>query len=113
MDDAEIPPVNSRIREVRRALGISQVKYSRLIAFPQGYVSEIETGGKPVNERLIKLVCSTFSVNETWLRYGEGEMFTNPADEKFLNLVNNFRSLPPEYQNFLFKMFDMFLEMRK
>jgi hypothetical protein len=29
-----------------------------------------------------------------------------------MNLVNNFRSLPLKYQDFLFKMFDMFLEMK-
>jgi len=28
----------------------------------------------PVNDRLIKLACSSFNVNELWLRHGEGDM---------------------------------------
>jgi hypothetical protein len=97
-----------------------------MIAMPSsGYLSRVESAEKTINDRLVKLICGAFSVNETYLRYGEGEMFTeipgtsagpngrgSPPDEKFMNLVHNFKSLPPKYQEFLFKMFDMFLKMR-
>lgn len=112
MRDKVVIAINLRIKEIRLELKISQTKFSEMISYPSGYLSKIESGARPANDRLIKLICSTFSVNETYLRYGEGEMFNNPSDEKFLNLVNNFRSLPPAYQDFLFKMFDMFLQMK-
>jgi transcriptional regulator with XRE-family HTH domain len=112
MENTEIPAVNQRIKEIRLALKLSQAKFSTMTALSDGYLSRIESGQKKVNDRLIKLVCAAFSVNETYLRYGEGQIFTDIPDEKFMNLVNNFRSLPPKYQDFLFKIFDMFLEMK-
>jgi transcriptional regulator with XRE-family HTH domain len=112
MENSEIPLINQRIREIRLALKLPQAKFSTMIALSSGYLARIETGQKKVNDRLVKLVCSAFAVNETYLRYGEGQMFNDIPDEKFMNLVNNFRSLPPKYQDFLFKMFDMFLKMK-
>jgi transcriptional regulator with XRE-family HTH domain len=113
MGDREIPAINRRIKEIRLALHLSQAKFSSMIAMPSsGYLSRVESAEKVVNDRLIKLICGAFSVNETYLRFGEGEMFTEIPDEKFMNLVHNFKSLPPKYQEFLFKMFDMFLKMR-
>jgi transcriptional regulator with XRE-family HTH domain len=112
MGDREIPAMNRRIKEIRLALHLSQAKFSSMVALSTSYLSRVESAEKVVNDRLVKLVCSAFSVNETWLRYGEGEMFTDIPDEKFMNLVHNFKSLPPKYQEFLFKMFDMFLKMR-
>jgi len=107
-----MPAVNQRIKEIRLTLKLSQAKFSTMTALSAGYLSRIEAGQKKVNDRLIKLVCAEFSVNETYLRYGEGQIFTEIPDEKFMNLVHNFRSLPPKYQDFLFKMFDMFLKMK-
>jgi transcriptional regulator with XRE-family HTH domain len=112
MGDCEIPAINRRIKEIRLALHLSQAKFSSMVALSDGYLSRVESAEKVVNDRLIKLICGAFSVNETYLRYGEGEMFTEIPDEKFMNLVHNFKSLPPKYQEFLFKMFDMFLKMR-
>ena len=112
MEECEIPAINRRIKEIRQALHLSQAKFASMIALSDGHISRVESAEKVVNERLIKLVCGAFSVNETYLRYGEGEMFTDVPDEKFMNLVNNFKSLPPQYQEFLFKMFDMFLKMK-
>jgi transcriptional regulator with XRE-family HTH domain len=108
----EIPAVNRRVKEIRQALKLSQARFSTIVPLSSGYLSRIETGQREVNDRLIKLICAVFSVNETFLRYGEGEVFTEIEDEKFINLVNNFKSLPPRYQEFLFKMFDMFLLMK-
>jgi transcriptional regulator with XRE-family HTH domain len=112
MEEREIPAINRRIKEIRLALHLSQAKFASMVASSASYLSRVESAEKVVNERLIKLVCGAFSVNETYLRYGEGEMFTDIPDEKFMNLVHNFKSLPPQYQEFLFKMFDMFLKMK-
>jgi transcriptional regulator with XRE-family HTH domain len=111
--DREIPPINCRVKEIRLALHLSQAQFSTQIAMPSsGYLSRVETAQKVVNDRLVKLICGAFSVNENYLRYGTGEMFNEIPDEKFMNLVHNFKSLPPKYQDFLFKMFDMFLQMK-
>jgi len=107
-------PINERIRAIRSALGLSQKKFSSIIALSSGYIARVETGHITVNERLIKLVCSSFNVNESWLRYGEGEMFPDvmPQDTRFRNLVSLVRGLPPKYQNFLFEVLDMLLKLK-
>jgi len=114
MGNAELPDLNMRIREIRTTLGLSQAKFSSLLSLSSGYIAGIETGRIPVNERLIKLVCSSFNANELWIRYGEGCMFSEvmPDDDRFKNLVNMVRGLPPKYQDFLFNVLDMLLKMK-
>jgi transcriptional regulator with XRE-family HTH domain len=114
MPDQAIPAINERIREIRSVLGLSQVKFASLIAISSSYIAGIEIGRIDVNERLIKLVCSSFNVNESWMRHGEGEMFLEPMieDMRFNNLVNTVRALPPKYQEFLFGVLDMLVKLK-
>jgi transcriptional regulator with XRE-family HTH domain len=114
MKNPVIPAINGRIREIRSALGLSQVKFSSITALSSGYIARIETGNITVNDRLIKLVCSSFNANESWLRYGEGEMFLEdmPDDKRFKNLVSVVKGLPPKYQDFLFGVLDMLLKLK-
>jgi len=114
MPDSAIPAINRRIREIRSVLGLSQVKFSSITALSSGYIAGIETGRITVNERLIKLVCSSFNVNETWMRHGEGEMFLEPLieDKRFNNLVTTVKALPVKYQEFLFGVIDMLVKLK-
>ena len=114
MKPKALQAMNNRIREIRHALGLSQNKFSSITALSSGYIAGVETGRIEVNERLIKLVCSSFNANEGWLRYGEGDMFldTMPDDTRFKNLVHMVKGLPPKYQDFLFEILDMLLKMK-
>ena len=114
MKNTAIPAINDRIRKIRSALELSQVKFSSLTAISSGYIAGIETGRIAVNERLIKLICSSFNVNESWLRYGEGEMFSEklPDDKRFKNLISTVKGLPPKYQDFLFGVLDMLIKLK-
>jgi len=115
MSDQAIPAINERIREIRSVLGLSQVKFASVIAISSSYIAGIEIGRIAVNERLIKLVCSSFNVNESWIRHSEGEMFLEPVieDMRFNNLVNTVRALPPKYQEFLFGVLDMLVKLKE
>jgi transcriptional regulator with XRE-family HTH domain len=115
MNKKAIPAINLRIREVRSAVCLSQVKFSSILALSDSYIAGIETGRIPVNERLIKLVGTSFNVNETWLRYGKGDMFLEaiPEDGRFRSLVSMVRGLPPKYQDFLFGVLDMLLKLKE
>jgi transcriptional regulator with XRE-family HTH domain len=114
MENPVIPAISGRIRDIRSALGLSQQKFSSVTALSSGYIAGVETGRIAVNERLIKLVCSSFNVNESWLRYGEGEMFLEalPEDQRFKNLVSLVKGLPSKYQDFLFEILDMLLKLK-
>jgi transcriptional regulator with XRE-family HTH domain len=113
MDKVEIPAINLRIREVRHTLGLSQAKFSSIVSLSSGYLARVETGHIAANDRLIKLVCSSFGVNEAYLRGNEGAMFQEDLEDgKFKNLITSVRALPPKYQDFLFTMLDMLLKMK-
>jgi transcriptional regulator with XRE-family HTH domain len=106
-DDAATLSVSQRIKRVREALQLNQRDFSTLLSLSSGYISGVETNVRPVNARLIKLIVSEFSVNETWLASGEGEMFIRNSDEKFAKLLSLFKELPAKYQDVVFKMIEM------
>lgn len=64
-----------RLKELRKALGIKQGDFAERISTTQGHISDIENGRKELSDRTIKLICLEFNINESWLRYGSGEMF--------------------------------------
>jgi transcriptional regulator with XRE-family HTH domain len=104
--------VNHRIKQVRKALKLTQVQFSRVVSLSSGYLAGVEVEKRGVNARIIKLVCSSFNVNEDWLRTGAGEMFAPETDELFTRLASVFRELKPDYKEYIFKQIDLLLEIQ-
>lgn len=57
------------------------------------YISQLCMGQREPSDRTVKDICRLYSVNENWLRTGEGEMFTERSRqqeiEKFLSDLAN------------------------
>ena len=104
--------INQRIKEIRRSLKMTQVCFSRVIALSSGYLAGIETNKRRVNDRLVKLICSSFKANEQWLRNGEGTMFTENDNEQCIKLTGLFKELEPKYQSYIFKEINLLLNMQ-
>lgn len=68
--------MNKRVKMVRKALHISQQEFANRIGLKRCSISSIETNAHPPSEQTILNICREFSINEHWLRTGEGEMFT-------------------------------------
>lgn len=64
-----------RLKLLRANLELSQAEIAKKLSISQSTYAHFETGNTPLKDRHIKLICSTFNVNERWLRTGEGEMF--------------------------------------
>ena len=105
-------PINERIREVRHALQLSQVKFSRAVYISNGYLAEIELGRRKVNDRLIQLVASSFGVNKRWLLTGEGAMFISAPDQKLERITGLFKELTPHFQDHALKQIDLLIELQ-
>lgn len=105
--------INQRIREIRKALDLSQVKFAEGIAISNGYIAAIELGKRDVNERMIKLISFVYNVSERWLRTGEGEMFRNTADDKLERLTHCFKELQPEFQDYLLQQIDHLINLQE
>ena len=67
--------IRNRLKELRTALGMTQVKFAERIAISTSYISEVESGIKEINERVLRLIIAEFNVNEQWIRNGQGVMF--------------------------------------
>jgi len=63
----------------------------------------IELGKVALTDKNIKLICSTFAVNESWLRTGKGEMF-GPVSPYEKELLSVFGKLTDETQEFILEM---------
>jgi DNA-binding XRE family transcriptional regulator len=105
--------VNRRIKQVRETLSLSQMKFSKVIALSNGYLAGVEVEKRKVNDRIIKLICASFSVSEKWLRNGEGEMFNRDPDKSFTKLVSLYKELNPKYQSYILKQIDLLLAMQE
>lgn len=82
--------MNVRIHELRDCLRLTMKEFGDMISLSQGNVSLIESGKVNITERNIKLICSTWNVNESWLRTGEGEMFLPGNSSVIDTLVKDF-----------------------
>lgn len=106
--------MQTRLKAARKALKMTQANFAKEFGMSQSGYAAIEIGDRPINDRLVKAVCTTFSINETWLRTGEGSMFNK--DEKNilyelslqfhlsseqLSLIEAFISLPPDDRDVL------------
>lgn len=63
-----------RIREVRRARGLTQKEFADSLGIVQGFLSSVERGRKTPSDTLLIALCHSYGVNSEWLRTGKGEM---------------------------------------
>lgn len=68
--------MNDRLRDLRKALGLNQVEFGERIGIGGTAISKIEKGDRGLTEALLRSICREFDVNEEWLRYGTGSMFS-------------------------------------
>ena len=78
--------MNTRIKQIRNSLGLSQSEFAAKIGIGQTGISSIERGNSIVTDRTIYQIVSVFGVDEHWLRTGEGDMFP-PLDESEDDLI--------------------------
>lgn len=69
--------INSRIRLLRKEKGWTQKSLAALLGITQSGVSFMEQDGATVSDQTIKTLCLACpGLSETWLRTGEGEMYS-------------------------------------
>lgn len=105
--------LNQRIKYIREMLGLSQAKFAIAISISNGYIAGLELGKRKVNDRIIKLICSEFNVNERWLRYEEGDIFNaNHTSDEASKIVSLFEDLRPEYQTYVLNQMQQLLDIQ-
>lgn len=90
---------NERVKEVRKALRLTQEKFGERIGVKKNTISQIESGINGVTDQLRLAVCREFNVNEDWLRTGEGSMFVEPdEDEEISRFMGDILSGQPDFR---------------
>ena len=86
--------MNERLREARKALGLTQTDFAKRIGVTNPTISQIENGKIALTERVVIAVCREFSINENWLRTGEGEMKAETNDTLIQRITKAYNSSP-------------------
>ena len=92
-----------RIREVRKALGLTLEKFGEKIGMKKNSVSQIENGKNSVTEQVIKSICREFNVDYIWLTTGDGEMFVD-TDDDFIERIDRIMAGENESRKNMIKM---------
>jgi len=91
--------MRDRIKKARKALKMSQEEFGKHLGLTQTTLSMIEGGKSVIIDKNVKLICTTFNINEHWLRTGKGDMFcASPHEREFQEI---FSSLTPDTQQCL------------
>ena len=64
--------VGRRIKELRRANGLTQKEFAESLGIVQGFLSSIERGTKTPSDTLQIALCRTYGVSREWLLTGRG-----------------------------------------
>lgn len=78
--------IADRIKAVRKALGLTQDKFSSRIAIKRNTLAVIETQKRATSALVIKSICREFGVNLDYLLHGEEPMFA-PKDVTALDKI--------------------------
>jgi len=102
IDKQMIAKIKDRLVAVREALDITQRDFCKGIYVSQSYYAQMESGKRPVNNRIIALVCSQYGVSRKFLLTGKGKMFgENLADLQLQQLLEIFNELEPPFKDYI------------
>lgn len=78
---------NDRVKEIRKALGLTLEKFGEKVGVTKQTVSRIENGINNLTEQMTKSICREFGVDYMWLTTGDGEMFVE-SDDDFMEKID-------------------------
>ena len=100
--------MNERMKELRKTIGITQQELADKLGLKRNTIATYEIGKAIPSDRVISDLCNKYSVNEEWLRSGNGEMFKQPSDE-----VGHYVEDLLEYDGVGNPFYDIIIEMMK
>lgn len=104
--------MNERFKELRKALGLTQSEFGKILGLSTSGVSDIESGRRKVTEQHLIMLSNYKNkiINIEWIRTGKGEKFKerSPSDE-----VGYYVEDLLEYEGGGNPFYDMIIEMMK
>ena len=110
--------MKERIKQLRKALGMTQQKFADAIGVKQNTVAQYEIGRNEPIDSVVNLICKEYNVNPDWLRDGTGEMFIEPAafsldeyaqanklNKTEISIIRGFMELDPATRQAIYNIF--------
>lgn len=69
-----IGTIGSRIKQIRKSRGLTQQAFADRLGLKHNTIATYEIDRTFPSDRTINDICERFHVNESWLRYGTGDM---------------------------------------
>ena len=79
-----IETIGSRIKQIRKARGLTQQVFAERLGLKHNTIATYEIDRTFPSDRTIKDICERFHVNESWLRFGTGEMDAETTQQQKL-----------------------------
>ncbi|MDR1419061.1 MAG: helix-turn-helix domain-containing protein [Treponema sp.] len=109
-----IAKIQKRLIAVRTSLGLSQRDFCRGIHLSQSYYAQIEGETRPINDRIVALICAEYSVSREFLLTGTGEMFGESLpDIQLRQLLDIYHELDPLFKEYILLQIKQLLEVQK
>ena len=125
--------MNERIKEIREYFNLTQDEFGKRIGSARNTIANYENGNRNPSNAVVTSICREFSINEEWLRAGQGEMFIKiPEEDLFSRAAAScvkdddavameglilWRSLPPEarknVEEYILRLADLIREHKK
>lgn len=105
--------MKDRIKELRKYLNLNQTEFGDRIGVRQGTIAGYENGVRIPIDAVVLSICREFGVNESWLRYGEGDMFrTQTKEEELYELFGMMMGDNSQEAEFKRRLITVMLRMR-
>lgn len=82
--------MNERLKQLRKALGLSQEELGKRVGVTGPGISKLESGDRNITEQMLKSICREFGASEEWLRTGVGEMLTQTNENAAASLSEKY-----------------------
>lgn len=95
--------IGDKIKKVRKAAGLTQEEFAKVLHVTGSYISEIEKGKKVPSDTLCDMVCMKFNVSKEFWDKGRGEVQRKQQDITlrlvFQELEDCIKSQPTEAES--------------
>jgi transcriptional regulator with XRE-family HTH domain len=106
--------IGARLKELRKALGLSQRDFGTGMYLSQSYYAQIEGEKREAPERILEFVSAKYNVSKNWLKDGAGEMFGGePPDAGLSQLVAIYQELGPFFRRHALLQVKQLLDIQK
>lgn len=83
MNDFDTKIIGQRLKDARKAIGLTQKEIARRCDFQTSFISEMEGGVKKIHPKYLFYLASDWNIDINWILTGKGSMYSPGIDIKW------------------------------